>query len=170
MDLDSRRILCMGHVINLVAQQCLWDSDIDAFEEELTNVTAEELELREWRKRGPIGKLHNLIRYATHSSKRKDLFITIRHLQYARLKDSQLSHDLEPLRVYTLLHDNLTRWNSWYDAASRALKLRTVIDEFVDHELGDYNAALARYAGSRSQSKRPPKKPSLLQDLLSADD
>ena len=77
VDLEKRRVMCMGHVINLVAQQCLWGSDVDAFEEELTNVTAEEIELREWRKRGPIGKLHNLIRYACHSSKRKDLLKTI---------------------------------------------------------------------------------------------
>ena len=77
MNLDSRRVMCIGHVINLVAQECLWGSDVEAFEEELTNVTAEELELREWRRRGPIGKLHNLIRYATHSSRRKDLLETI---------------------------------------------------------------------------------------------
>jgi hypothetical protein len=53
--------MCMGHIINLVAQQVLFRSDVDAFEEELTNVTAEEIELRNWRKRGLIGKLHNLI-------------------------------------------------------------------------------------------------------------
>jgi hypothetical protein len=64
----------------------------------------------------------------------------------------------------------MTRWNSWYDAVTRALKLRTAVDEFIDHELGNYNAALARYAGSRSLTKRPPKQPSLLANLLSADD
>jgi hypothetical protein len=64
----------------------------------------------------------------------------------------------------------MTRWNSWYDAVTRALKLRTAVDEFIDHELGNYNAALARYAGSHSLTKRPPKQPSLLADLLSADD
>jgi hypothetical protein len=59
--MSKRRIMCMGHIINLVAQQVLFRSDVDAFEEELTNVTAEEIELRNWRKRGLIGKLHNLI-------------------------------------------------------------------------------------------------------------
>jgi hypothetical protein len=68
------------------------------------------------------------------------------------------------------VHDNLTRWNSWHDAAVRALKLRTTIEEFIDAELGDYNAAMARYNSSRSQAKRPPKKPSLLADVLNADD
>jgi hypothetical protein len=139
IDLDKRRIMCMGYIINLVAQQCLWGSDVEAFEEELTNVTAVELELREWRKRGPIGKLHNLIRYATHLSKRKDLFKTIQRSQYRRLQESQSaeSKPLEPLRVYDLILDNLTRWNSWHDAAARALKLRGALDEFIDHELGN---------------------------------
>jgi hypothetical protein len=113
-DLDKRRMMCMGHVLNLVAQQCLWGSDVDAFEEELTNVTTEEVELREWRKRGPIGKLHNLIRYAGHSPKRKHLLKTIQKSQYRRLQDSQTadSPPLEPLRVYDLILDNMTRWNS----------------------------------------------------------
>ena len=72
--------------------------------------------------------------------------------------------------VHQLIHDNLTRWNSWYDAAVRAVELRAAIDEFVDYELGDYRAKVARYEGSRSLHKRPPKRPTLLNDLLSADD
>ena len=76
-DLDDRRIMCIGYIINLIAQECLWGSDVAAFEEGLENVTAEQMELRVWRKRGPIGKLHNLIRYVCHSSKRRDLLATI---------------------------------------------------------------------------------------------
>jgi hypothetical protein len=66
--------------------------------------------------------------------------------------------------------DNMIRWNSWHDAAARALKLHAAIDEFVNYETTNYNAALARYVGSRSLKKRPPKEPSLLADLLSTDD
>jgi hypothetical protein len=77
---------------------------------------------------------------------------------------------LEPLRVYDLMLDNMTRWNSWYDAAARALKLHTAIDEFVNYETTNYNAILVRYVGSRSLKKRPPKEPLLLIDLLSIDD
>jgi hypothetical protein len=169
IDLDSRRVMCMGHVINLVAQECLFGSDVEAFEEELTNVTAEELELRQWRKRGPIGKLHNLIRYINHSTKRRDLLRSIQGAQYYCRQDSA-NPPTEPLKYYDLIRDNHTRWNSWYDAAVRALKLRTAIDEFIDHELGEYHAAVARFASSRSQAKRSPKKPSLLSDVLDVDD
>jgi hypothetical protein len=76
----------------------------------------------------------------------------------------------EPFRSYQLVRDNMTRWNSWYDAAVRALELKAAIEDFIDHELGDYRAAVARYEASRSQAKRPPKKPSLLDDVLDADD
>jgi hypothetical protein len=47
IDMSKRRVMCMGHIINLVAQQVLFGSDVDAFEEELTNVTAEKIELRD---------------------------------------------------------------------------------------------------------------------------
>lgn len=169
MDLDKRRIMCMGHVINLVAQECLFGSDVDAFEEELLNVTAEEIELRHWRKRGPIGKLHNLIRYIGHSSNRKDLLQSIQLVQGESRQNSDTSAHSNP-RTYHLIRDNLTRWNSWYDAACRALQLRASIEEFIDHELVEYHAAMTRYSNSRSQNRKLPKKPSLLADVLDADD
>jgi hypothetical protein len=67
--------------------------------------------------------------------------------------------------------DNITRWNSWYDATERAVKLRPSIDEFVDVELLDYNVKLTRYAGRSQQStKAPLKELSLIHDRLSSDD
>jgi hypothetical protein len=73
----KRYVLCMGHVINLVAHKVLFGSDVESFEHELSNVTAEAVELMTWRRKGPIGKLHNLIRYITHSSNRRDAFIKL---------------------------------------------------------------------------------------------
>jgi hypothetical protein len=70
-----------------------------------------------------------------------------------------------------LVPDNVTRWNSWYDAAERAVKLRPSIDEFVDAELLDYNVKLTRYAGCSQQSTEALlKEPSLIHDRLSLDD
>jgi hypothetical protein len=40
-----------------------------------------------------------------------------------------------PLR---LIRDNVTRWNSWYDAAVRAIELRETINKFTDAELVKY--------------------------------
>jgi hypothetical protein len=73
MDLQQRHLLCVGHVINLVSQQVLFGNDVNAFEPELVT-TVEQLELQQWRRKGPIGKLHNLIKYITYSSNRQNRF------------------------------------------------------------------------------------------------
>jgi hypothetical protein len=67
----------MGHVINLVAHKVLFGSDVESCVHELIKFTAEAVELMTWRRKGPIGKLHNLIRYITHSSNRRDAFIKL---------------------------------------------------------------------------------------------
>jgi hypothetical protein len=77
-DAGERYVLCMGHIINLVAYKVLFGSDVESFEDELKhNVTAEIVELASWRRKGPISKLHNLIRYICHSLERRDLFTSL---------------------------------------------------------------------------------------------
>jgi len=64
-------------VINLVVKAFLWGEDPEAFEIEVTNYTAlekEQEELLAWRKKGPCGKLHNLLVYITRSPQRRDKF------------------------------------------------------------------------------------------------
>jgi hypothetical protein len=46
IDLDERHVLCIGHIINLVAYKVLFGSDVEAFESELeNNIIAEVVEL-----------------------------------------------------------------------------------------------------------------------------
>jgi hypothetical protein len=46
IDLDERHILCIGYIINLVAYEVLFGSNVEAFELELeNNVIAEVVEL-----------------------------------------------------------------------------------------------------------------------------
>jgi hypothetical protein len=60
----GRRLRCLGHVINLAVKAYLFGKDVEEIE---TNAVSyrenlevfKELEL--WRKRGPVGKLHNII-------------------------------------------------------------------------------------------------------------
>ena len=61
IDTGERHVRCMCHVIDLVAQEVLFGQDLDAFEESLESLTTEEVELRYWRRKGPIDRLHNLI-------------------------------------------------------------------------------------------------------------
>jgi hypothetical protein len=167
----KRHVLCMGHVINLVAYKVLFGSDVESFEHELSNITAEAVELMTWRRKGPIGKLHNLIRYITYSSNRRDAFIKLQEVAL----ESRGGHkdDSPKQQPRELIRDNLTRWNSWYDAAERAIELRQYIDEFTDDELADYYQRLARHEarskGATTQ-REPPKAPLLLEDKLTADD
>ena len=71
----TRRLRCFGHVINLVVKAFLWREDPEAFEIEVTNyqtLEKEQEELLAWRKKGPCGKLHNLLVYVTRSPQRRD--------------------------------------------------------------------------------------------------
>jgi hypothetical protein len=77
----KRHMLCVGHIINLVAHKVLFGSDAEAFELELqSKVTAEAVELASWRRKGPIGKLHNLIRYIMFNSTRQEAFIRLQEI------------------------------------------------------------------------------------------
>lgn len=136
IDASKRHVLCIGHVINLVAHKMLFGSDVESFEHELeSNVTAEVVELNSWRKKGPISKLHNIIRHICASATRRDVFIG---LQQSAIDAMDPSRD-QPPRILHLICDNLTRWNSWYDAAERALQLRSAIDEFIELELVEHH-------------------------------
>ena len=163
----KRHVRCMGHVINLVAQQVLFGGDVESFEEGITNVTAVEAELHAWRQKGPIGKLHNLIRYICASEQQRSLFLQVQKEQPEAMRSEQLRGQA----TYELKHDNSTRWNSWYDAAERALDLRHAVDDVVDRELEPYYQRLARFnVRNTSQSAAPPKEPTLLLDRLNNDD
>jgi hypothetical protein len=77
IDTRKRYVRYIGYVINLVAQQVLFGSDMESFEESITNVTAVEAELHAWRQKGPISRLHNLIRYICASEQRRSLFLQV---------------------------------------------------------------------------------------------
>jgi len=61
----SSQICCFGHIINLVVKEFLWGTDSEAFEKgiEVEDGEAEEQlgkKLQHWRKRGALGRLHNI--------------------------------------------------------------------------------------------------------------
>jgi hypothetical protein len=81
----------------LAAQAFLFSSDEDSLSK-LNNTASSipsQLEMDTWRRKGPLGKLHNIVVYIQRSPQRRAAF----------QKLSQGRH---------LIRDNKTRWNSWY--------------------------------------------------------
>jgi hypothetical protein len=85
-DYRSRRSRCLGHIINLVAQAFIFGDDLEAFEAIITAVTEsvsmdskvmKDAQLA-WRRKGPIGKLHNLIVFIRRLPQRREAFMRVR--------------------------------------------------------------------------------------------
>jgi len=66
-----------------------------------------------WRKKGPLGKIHNFVVFIQRSVQRSQKFLTISHNR-------------------KLARDNDTRWSSWYNMLRVALNLRDAIDGYFN--------------------------------------
>lgn len=66
-----------------------------------------------WRKKGPLGKLHNFVVYIQRNVQRIQKFLAISHNR-------------------KLARDNDTRWSSWYTMLRAALNLRDAIDGYFN--------------------------------------
>jgi hypothetical protein len=111
-DASHFRVRCIGHIINLVAQDFLHIRDTGF--EDLTNEYQElsDSELKEWANDGPIGRIHAIIVYIRRSSQRSQNFLRL----------SGGKH---------LVQDNSTRWNSYEKMISTAIRLRKHIDDYI---------------------------------------
>ena len=121
-DPSERRVRCFGHIINLVVKAFLWGDQFERFEREVH--TFEEIQqeselLHAWRKKGPLGKLHNIATWILRSPQRRERFAKVVQQQ---LPDSS---------VLVPLVGNATRWHSDVDALERAFVLRIPLDGFV---------------------------------------
>lgn len=124
----ERRGRCFGHVINLVVKAILFGKDIDAFEGRLgrgdiSATTEHEL----WRKKGPVGKLHNLVVAIHRSDVLTTLLRSIQQLEFDASEDPRI-RIRKPLNVVV---DNETRWLSQFYMIRRALKLRPYLETLV---------------------------------------
>ena len=64
--MEERRLHCVSHVIKLIAKAFLFGENADAFEFEASEVEKKldpKAEMNLGRKRGLVGKLHNLVKY-----------------------------------------------------------------------------------------------------------
>lgn len=75
----KRRSHYIGYIINLAAKAFLFGQDIEGFETVAAGDLTSGLETstaqkaaQEWRKKGPIGKLHNLVMFIRSSTLRRE--------------------------------------------------------------------------------------------------
>src|SRR2546430_197205 len=74
IDEKKQRLRCAGHIINLVVKALLFGKGISKFLRELGAVRdADTFKL--WRTKGPIGKLHNIVKYINRSDQRRQEFL-----------------------------------------------------------------------------------------------
>lgn len=146
-----QRLRCAAHIINLVCKAILYGVDVDCIDDALRDEeadeddskdegeaelqdskgvteferiqqTADELDkLKAWRKRGPLGKLHNLIVHARCSPKRREFF---------KRKQKDVNPDT---RVFELVLNGGIRWNSDHDMIERAFKVKDALELYQAH-------------------------------------
>jgi hypothetical protein len=136
-------------------------------QEEIQQAKEELKELELWRKRGPVGKLHNIVKYITWTGQRQQLFEKIQEIEVASLPDGDPAK-----KVYKLVEDQDTRWNSSYDMIERAVMLRTAIDEFIRKIMKEYNDYISKitHNGARRLPRKHQPRPAICGDYLSVDD
>jgi hypothetical protein len=75
-----RRLRCFGHIVNLCAQAFIVGKDAEKVCKDL-DIAYREGDMKRikelWRKRGAIGKLHNIVRYIRASPQRRQFFRSI---------------------------------------------------------------------------------------------
>jgi len=123
----QRRLRCFGHIINLVVKSFLWGSDAEVFEAQIStyhDLQQETAELEAWRRKGPLGKLHNVISWISRSPQRRERF------------QAEVRKSLGPnTKAVSLIRSNTTRWGSDYDSLLRAFELRDQLEEFISRVL-----------------------------------
>lgn len=163
-DPKHRRLRCVGHILNLVVREALFGSEVNVLKAELAARKDLLDELTLWRRRGPIGRLYNLVVWIYKSPQRKIRFYEAQREFRALLETED---NAAGLVILDLVQDNSTRWNSTYKMIDRAVKLRLAIEFFIDTEQ-------VRYEGMVRKGNKPkdPGAPSLVifEDRLAADD
>jgi hypothetical protein len=109
----------------LQASQAMMTS-VSAFEATL-NSNNDEAKLIAWRKKGPVGKLHNTVIHIKESSARRLLFESKQRQSFTN-DDS----DSEVMKIYRVVVNGGVRWNSTYLMIERAIRLKDAIHLYQD--------------------------------------
>lgn len=110
LNTKERRLQCVGNIVNHAATEFLFGKYVNGFQMKAVVSRKARLEQREfeiWRKKGSIGKLHNLIKYVCYTPQRREKFQDI--------CDEEDEEGSGPkLQDLMVICDNATQWNSAY--------------------------------------------------------
>jgi hypothetical protein len=84
-------------------------------------------QLEAWRKKGPIGRLHNLVVHIKHNSNRWLFFES---------KQREAAGD-DGAKLYRAVLNGGIRWNSTYEMVHRALQLKDALTLYQDHYIAN---------------------------------
>ncbi|KAF6515246.1 hypothetical protein HZS61_005152 [Fusarium oxysporum f. sp. conglutinans] len=113
-------------------------------------------EIKLWRSKGSIGKLHNIIHWVQRSCQ--------------RIENTALN--LEDKTTYNVVTDNAARWNSSEAMMERGYELRNALDCLVQAEVTEWNNYVARRTQNRTKPmpKKSRTKPAIVDDKMSVED
>ncbi|KAM3448285.1 hypothetical protein NHJ6243_010118 [Beauveria neobassiana] len=103
---STRRGRCFGHSLNLSAKALLFGHNVEAFEEQLSGAAPlSKAEHSLWRRKGPIGKLHNLVVDVRRSDQLTGLLRSIQRSKFDMSADART----QASTTLDLIIDNDTR-------------------------------------------------------------
>ncbi|KAL9572117.1 hypothetical protein ACKAV7_003834 [Fusarium commune] len=149
----TRRGRCFGHTLNLSAKSILFGHKADAFERQLSGqAPLSEAEHLLWQKRGPVGKLHNVVVFIHRSDKLTDLLREVQRIAFDQSPDPKV-RTKKPLDVVL---DNDTRWLSQLYMIRRALQLRDHIELLIARYRVEFEQQHKTKRGTTKKSAKLP--------------
>jgi hypothetical protein len=123
------RLWCMGHVVNPTAREMMFGDDADHFESEASLRKSPREELVAWRRKGAIGKLHDLIVWIYGSGQGKKRWHVIR-------KDILVEGGVPEgsIATHSLPLDVRTRWYASLRMILAAVEHEAALDGFILRE------------------------------------
>jgi hypothetical protein len=151
---DHKRLRCMGHIVNLIAKAVLYGKDPASLQKEIEQARKDLDQLKLWRSRGPIGRLHNVVKFILASPQRRKHFLNIQLQEDIECFVEAAVEGRSSQQTWLLEPDNDTRWNSTYKMICRAIELRQAIDAFIDQEIDTWEQYEKRQARKRARTSQ----------------
>lgn len=157
IDPVKQRLRCSGHIYNLMCKAILYGVDgdcledasqeatisqltmtsVSSFEAVINGGSSDEAKLTAWRKKGPVGKLHNTVIHIKSSSSRRLLFESKQRQGGSTPEDEES----DAMKIYRVVVNGGIRWNSTYLMIERAMLLKDALHLYQDDHHSETDAA-----------------------------